>query len=142
VDYTEASGPKRARDVLGEEAVEAALRHGRAIVQVNAWRPIEGPVLRSPLALGDASSLRTEDLLATDQLFPDRVGEIYHLAYHPDQRFAFFPRMTRDEVVLLKGWDSRTDGRARLTPHSAFALPDEAGAPPRKSVEVRTFAVL
>lgn len=142
VDYTAASGPKRARDVLGEDFVDSALAAGAAIVQLNVWRPIEGPVLRAPLALGDASSLQSRDLVATEQVFPDRVGEIYHLAHRAEQRFAFASRMLRDEVLLLKGWDSRSDGRARLTPHSSFALPNEADAPPRQSIEVRTFAVL
>ncbi|MEM9073148.1 MAG: CmcJ/NvfI family oxidoreductase [Myxococcota bacterium] len=142
VDYTETSGPQRAADVLGVERVEAALRAGKAIVQVNAWRPIVGPVRRSPLAFADASSIRPGDLIATDQVFPERIGEIYHLRARADQRFGYFPNMTSDEVVLIKGWDSRTDGRARFTPHSAFALPNSDAAPARRSIEVRTFAIL
>ena len=62
---------------------------------------------RSPLALADASSVRPEDLIATDQVFPDRVGEIYHLAYDPAQRWYYAPEMSPDEVLLIKGWDSR-----------------------------------
>ena len=64
---------------------------GARIIQINVWRPIRGPVERSPLALADASSVRPEDLIATDQVFPDRVGEIYHLAYHPAQRWYYAP---------------------------------------------------
>ena len=79
---------------------------------------------RSPLALADASSVRPEDLIATDQVFPDRVGEIYHLAHNPAQRWYYAPLMTPDEVLLIKGWDSLDDGRARFTPHGAFDLPD------------------
>jgi hypothetical protein len=143
VDYTEASGPRRAADVLGEAEAERLLAAGARIVQVNVWRPIRGPVERSPLALADAASVRPQDLVATDQIFPDRVGEIYHLAYHPEQRWYYAPAMTRDEVVLIKGWDSLSDGRARFTPHSAFRLPQQrADAPPRESIEVRTFAVI
>ena len=34
------------------------------------------------------------------------------------------------------------DGRARFTPHGAFRLPDEdPGAPPRQSIESRTYLV-
>jgi hypothetical protein len=51
--------------------------------------------------------------------------------------------MTRDEVLLIKGWDSLDDGRARFTPHSAFTLPDTpAEAAPRESIEVRTLVVI
>ena len=107
------------------------------------WRPIRGPVQRSPLALADAGSVRPQDLVATDQVFPDRVGEIYHLAFHPAQRWYYAPEMARDEVLLIKGWDSRDDGRARFTPHSAFPLPQQRpDAPPRESIEIRTFAVI
>ena len=98
---------------------------------------------RSPLALADASSVRREDLIATDQVFPDRVGEIYHLAYDPTQRWYYAPRMTPDEVLLIKGWDSLEDGRARFTPHGAFELPDTPEhASPRESIEVRTLLVI
>lgn len=143
VDYTERSGPQRAGDVLGAAEVRRVAAAGARIVQVNVWRPIRGPVERSPLALADAASVRPQELVATDQIFPDRVGEIYHLAHHPAQRWYYAPAMTREEVLLIKGWDSLNDGRARFTPHSAFPLPRQrAAAPPRESIEVRTFAVI
>ncbi len=51
--------------------------------------------------------------------------------------------MTPDEVLLIKGWDSLDDGRAKFTPHSAFELPDtDQTAPPRESIEVRTLVVI
>ena len=143
VDYTTRSGPQRLKDVLGEAEAARLAAAGARIVQVNVWRPIRGPVERSPLALADASSVRPGDLVATDQVFPDRVGEIYHLAYHPQQRWYYAPRMTRDEVLLIKGWDSLDDGRARFTPHSAFEDPNTPeGAAPRESIEVRTLVVI
>ena len=143
VDYTERSGPQRVKDLLGEAEAERLSGAGARIIQLNVWRPIRGPVERSPLALADATSVRFEDLIATDQVFPDRVGEIYHLAYDPAQRWYYAPRMTADEVFLIKGWDSLEDGRTRFTPHGAFELPDtpEAAAP-RESIEVRTLAVI
>jgi hypothetical protein len=142
VDYTAKSGPQRVKDLLGEDEARRLEASGARIVQINVWRPIRGPVQRSPLALADAASVRPADLVATDQVFPDRVGEIYHLAYDPAQRWYFAPAMTPDEVLLIKGWDSLTD-RARFTPHGAFDLPDTpAGAPPRESIEVRTLVVI
>ncbi|SMF12979.1 hypothetical protein SAMN06265365_105174 [Tistlia consotensis] len=142
VDYTEASGPQRVRDILGEAEAARLAESGARIVQVNVWRPIRGPVERSPLALADAGTVRPRELVATDQIFPDRVGEIYHLSYAPTQRWYFAPRMTPDEVLLIKGWDSLDDGRARFTPHSAVELPDTpAAAAPRESIEVRTLMI-
>src|SRR5262249_13011810 len=129
VDYTLKSGPQRVRDFLGKAEAERLAKAGARILQANVWRPIRGPVERSPLALADAPSVRPEDLVASDQIFPDRVGEIYHLAYNPGQR------------LLIKGWDSLGD-RARFTPHSAFELPETpADAAPRESIEVRTLAI-
>ena len=142
VDYTVESGPKRAADALGADEVDRVLSSGGRIVQVNVWRPIRGPVLRTPIALADAGSVRPRELIATDQVFPDRVGEIYQLAHAPDQRWYWAPRMQRDEVLLIKGWDSLDDGRARFTPHGAFQLEDQdPQAPPRESIEVRTYLV-
>lgn len=142
VDYTIASGPKRAAAALGQQVVENVLSRGGRIMQINVWRPIHGPVLRSPLALADASSVPPTELVATDQVFPDRVGEIYHLVHSAGQRWFWVPRMSRDEVLLIKGWDSSDDGRARFTPHGARQLADQdPDAPLRESIEVRTYVV-
>jgi len=143
VDYTVKSGPQRVCEILGAAEVARLETSGARIFQVNIWRPIRGPVARAPLAVADASSVRPEELIATDQVFPDRVGEIYHLAHAPTQRWYFTPRMTRDEVVLIKGWDSLDDGRAKFTPHCAFELPgmDDA-APPRESIELRALVII
>lgn len=142
VDYTVKSGPQRAKDALGAAEVEGILAAGGRIVQVNVWRPIAGPVRRAPLALADAASIPAADLIATDQRFPDRTGEIYQLARGPGHRWYYAPEMTRDEVILIKGWDSLDDGRARFTPHGAFTHPDETpDLPARESIETRTYLV-
>ncbi|NEQ98888.1 MAG: methyltransferase [Cyanothece sp. SIO2G6] len=142
VDYTETSGPIRLAGLIGEERLDALLKAGKRVVQVNVWRSIAGVVQRSPLALADASSIAAHDLHATDQFFPDRVGEIYHLSHNPAQRWYYAPAMTPAEVLLIKGWDSDSQ-RARFTPHTAFELPEPAvNASPRESLEVRTYAIV
>jgi hypothetical protein len=137
-DYTDWSGPQRVRDVLGE-AAEPLLANRFAVVQV--WRPIRNPIEQNPLALCDARTLRTEDLIASERRYPDRVGETYQIAYNPDHEWTYFPRMQRDEALVFKVYDSMTDGRARFVPHTSFEdmsiLPD---ANPRESIEMRTFA--
>lgn len=139
-DYTERSGPQRVRDLLGEE--EAGIRLGRRFAEVNVWRPIVGPVGRTPLALLDARTLdEARDLVAADLVYGDRTGEIYDVAFHPGHRWFYFPAMTRDEVVLIKGYDAARDGRARFAPHTAFDHPDTtATTPARESIEMRAFA--
>ena len=142
VDYTVASGPQRAADVLGRETVDRVLDTGGRLAEINVWRPITGPVRRTPLAVADARSVDRDDLIATEQRFPDRTGEIYMLAHAPDQRWCWISGMTPDETLLLKGWDSLDDGRARFTPHGSFILPDQdSGMPPRESIETRAYLV-
>ena len=49
--------------------------------------------------------------------------------------------MEADQALLLKTYDSETDGRARFMGHSAFEHPGTpADAPRRESIEVRTMA--
>ncbi len=137
-DYTARSAPQRVRDFFGEEA-EGLLERRFAII--NLWRPITGPVLRSPLALCDAESLADENLVATDLKYPDRTGEIYSVTYNPAQRWFYFPKMEAEEVLLIRCFDSAKKGAARFSAHGAFEDPNSpAAAPPRESIEVRTFA--
>ncbi|MFX6888168.1 CmcJ/NvfI family oxidoreductase, partial [Acinetobacter baumannii] len=60
--------------------------------------------------------------------------------YNPAHRWYYVPRMTADEALLLKCYDSATDGRTRFCPHTAFVDPTTpADAAPRESIEVRTL---
>jgi len=137
-DYTAKSAPQRVRDLLGAEA--ETLLQGRYAI-INAWRPIRGPLLSSPLALCDAQSLEENNLVASDLRYPDRVGEIYAITYDPRQRWYYFPKMQADEVVLIRCFDSALHGAARFSAHGAFDDPTtSADAPPRESIEVRTLA--
>jgi len=137
-DYTEWSGPQRVREILPDEA-EQLLRQRFAIIQ--EWRAIDRPILSHPLALVDARSVSAADLLPAERRYPDRVGETYQLKYNPNHLWFYFPQMRRDEALVFKVYDSERDGRARFTPHSAFDDPTSpADAPPRQSIEVRTFA--
>lgn len=138
-DYTERSAPQRVRDLLGSEA-GALLKHRYAFI--NVWRPIREPVLSSPLAVCDWQSISPDDLIASDLRYRDRTGETYAVAHNPRHRWFYFPRMRRNEALLLKCFDSAMDGRARLTAHAAFDDPTTPpDAPPRESIEARTIAL-
>ena len=142
-DYTDWSAPKRVRDLLPAEEAEARLRS--RYVFVNVWRPLVGPVESAPLVLCDAGTLEVRDVIAADHVYDaGRRGETYRIAYHPAQKWYYFPRMRTDEVVLIKCFDSRTDVPARWSAHGAARLtaPPPPGAPPRESVEIRTVAFL
>ncbi len=138
-DYTDASAHQRVRDILPAEEVEARLRQRFAII--NVWRSIAGPVLTTPLALCDATSIRDTDLVACERRAKDRIGELQLVTYNPDHRWFWFSAMTRNEATLIKTFDSSLDGQARRSIHTAFVNPDApADAGPRKSMETRTLA--
>jgi hypothetical protein len=137
-DYTEWSGPQRVRDLLPAEA-EELLKRRFAVIQT--WRPIRNPVVTAPLAVADARSLPRQDMIRTERRYPDRVGEIYHIAYNPAHRWYYFPNMRRNEAIVFKTFDSATDGRARWTAHAAFDDPTSPpDAPQRESIEIRALA--
>jgi hypothetical protein len=136
-DYTDRSGPQRVRDLLGEAAT-TLIRHRFA--EINVWRPIKGPLLDSPLALCDAQTIAPEDFVATDLKYPNRTGETYSVLFNPRHRWYYFPKLERDEAVLIKCYDSERDGRARFTAHTAFDDPTTPpDAPPRESIEARAL---
>ena len=137
VDQTATSGANRVREHLPDEADE--LLKGRVQV-INLWRPIRGPLRDSPLAMLDGTTVKASDLVASDLIYPNRSGETYSVTFNPDHRWFYFPKMTPDEAILLKCYDSATDGRTRFGPHTAFTDPTTpADAPPRESIELRTL---
>ena len=135
-DYTLKSGPQRVRDLLPSEA-DALLRNRFAVI--NVWRPISGPVQESPLAVCDAQSMVQDDFVKHVLRYRDRDGEVYSVAYNPNHRWYYIPNQKKEEVLLLKCYDS-DEHRSRFTAHSAFEDPTSPhDAPPRESIEVRTL---
>jgi hypothetical protein len=119
---------------------------------VNVWRPIQRePVENWSLCALDGSTLAQGDVHPTTivrfnnapggriggtvaghgsqvvdlsgNVVPVRLGETTTPLHAPGHRWIFFPRMTCDEVLLLKVFDSRRDGRTRCGCHSAFFDP-------------------
>ena len=136
-DYTVGSGPQRVRDLMGGEADELLKRR---FAFINVWRPIKGPVVNTPLTVCDARSAAPEDFVVCQMRYADRTGEIYTVTHSPAHRWLYFPRMTTDETILIKCYDSREDV-ARFAPHVAFEDPaTPPGAAPRESIEIRTVA--
>ncbi|ALL70194.1 hypothetical protein K788_0001462 (plasmid) [Paraburkholderia caribensis MBA4] len=137
-DQTFVSGPRRVRDHLPPHEAEELLK-GRVAI-VNLWRPIGWTVESSPLALCDARSIAPTDLVPSDLIYQDKVGETYAFVYNPKHHWYYFPLMTPEELLLLKIYDSAGDDIARLTAHTAFDDPSSPpDARPRRSIELRTL---
>lgn len=176
-DYTLTSAPQRLRDLsktpgindtfqfllpdgkslLDADAVESLLPDGRFCI-INVWRNItQNPVETNPLALCDAATVRPENLVVFEIHYHDRIGENYFAKHADYHQWYFYPRLTRDEVLLIKQWDSfgelarsngaNSDSIAPSSPctfsfHSAFEDPESSSdAPDRWSIEVRCVAL-
>jgi len=147
-DYTETSGPRRAREILTARGREDLLGHRFAFV--NLWRPILGPVQDVPLALCDARTVTPADIVDTpihhyvesDLTTPSHSGEIQSLRYAAAHRWFYVSDMQPPEVLLLKCYDVPAGGRARFMPHTGFKHPIcPPDFTPRESIEARTLVV-
>ena len=137
-DYTVASGPQRVHDIVLGDA-QALLQ--RRVAFYNVWKPLYRRVDELPLAMCDATTHDAADMLRMDLKYRERTGEIYVMRYSPRHRWVYFPQMQAAQALLLKTYDSMTDGRARFMGHTAFEDPNtRPDAPKRESIEVRTMA--
>src|SRR6266516_7066447 len=88
-------------------------------------------------AIGDVRrhAAAQDDMLKMALRYRERAGEIFVMRHSASHRWWYFPKMSPENVLLLKTYESETDGRARFLGHSAFddpnTLPD---APTRESI--------
>ncbi|GIK01906.1 hypothetical protein Aspvir_005947 [Aspergillus viridinutans] len=135
IDQSYAASRDRVSYHLPDEAPE--LLKGRYQI-INVWRPIR-TILKDPLAVADAHSVPDDDLVPTKLIYPNRVGETYGVRPDPGFKWYFRYAQPPELVTLIKCFDSKTDGRARRVPHSAFVDPATEGEAPRESIEVRAL---
>jgi len=129
---------------------------------INVWRPIKDTVYDYPLALADFRTLDVErDLVKTELRFPPWLDdkETFSVKYNPNQKWYYWSRMTPNEVLIFKCYDSQSQKLASfnasvgadnlsllrdvsgLAPHSAFLDEEgEASGIKRQSIEVRALA--
>jgi len=137
-DYTAESGPVRVKQLLGDEAEDLL---SRRVAFFNVWKPIRRVVEEHPLAMCDVTSAPQADFFKLFLHYRDRIGENYVMRHSDGHKWWYFPKMTPEKVIVLKTFDSETDGRARFVGHSAFEDPTSPpDAPFRESVEIRTIA--
>jgi hypothetical protein len=119
---------------------------------INVWRPINGPVIKDPLAVCDSRTVLDEELIPVTANLPAKgtgmkystitAGqkfELFYAKYNPQHKWHYASGMTSEEVLLIKCFDSIRDGKtARRVPHSAFVDPKTKDLDfVRESVEVR-----
>lgn len=134
IDQTKASAEERVRYHMGDEAPELLKSRVRLI---NVWRPLNGPVVASPLAFADSRSVSENQLEGVQHRYPHRVGETAGVKYSAEGKWHYLSGMRNDERILLQCYDSKDGAR---TPHSAFVDPrTKDDWPGRESIEVRAL---
>lgn len=128
---------------------------------INVWRPLKNPVYDYPLALVDFRTVDVQnDIVPTKMIYPSPLpsGEVYSVAQNPKHRWCYWSKMTPDEVILLKCYDSASRALstvkrsaaqvdetqlkdvAGLAPHTGFYdVEAEKEGPSRNSIEVRAL---
>ena len=103
--------------------------------------------------------MNPEDLVVFEIHYHDRVGENYFAKHAVQHSWWYYPAITRDEVILIKQWDSfgelarsagaRADSSVEgaqapctFSFHTAFKDPTiPPGSPDRQSIEVRCIVL-
>jgi hypothetical protein len=149
VDYAPSWAEEHFCDLLREKLAHdeqeiARLSRGRFVI-LNAWRNISHqPIQQDPLAVCDESSvIKPDDYIASDFYTKTNSGKQIRMASRnaSKHRWYYYPQMTRDDVLLMKMYDSDTTKAARSCFHTAFVdptAPDDA--PARESIEIRAVA--
>lgn len=87
----------------------------------------------------DVQTSDESDFFKLHLRYRDRDGENYVMKPSDKHQWWYFPKITPEQVILLKTYDS-ADGVAKFVGHSAFEDPTtREGAPMRESVEIRTI---
>lgn len=134
-DYSRTGAEQRLVDIVGESRAQAFRAAGFGFV--NVWRPVERVIRSSPLGFIWPRSMRPEDWMDIDLVYPDRMGQILGVAANPEHEWFYTSGMRPDEAVIFNIYDNR--GRPHLA-HSALDLQGDAQVTsPRKSIESRTL---
>jgi hypothetical protein len=132
VDQSYYGAELRLRAEMGPEADQLLTRRYQII---NIWRPIE-TIFKDPIGVADARSVPDADLVEAEMTEDGFRGRQWVVLYNRDHAWYYKHGMTREEVLLIKCFDSKS-GVARRALHSAFEDPAYRGRESRQSIEVR-----
>ena len=146
MDYTDTTTWTDYLAVHNEQPPNSAVR----TISLNFWRGLSTVVDDYPLAICDARSVKKKDLFetvvfgygASNYSWHDIGIETYSVKYSEDQQWYYFPRMTPEEVLVIKSYDS-LGVIGNTCPHSAFNNPAaNPDSPPRRSIELRVLCFI
>jgi hypothetical protein len=124
---------------LSEREIQPFSRY----VLYQSWRVLSDPPQDYPLAVCDARTVATADLVPLEYHLTSDEGDVTYRSRgsrHSDRhQWWYYPDATIDEMLVFIGFDSaRPDTR---TLHVAFEDPTAQHPVPRSSIETRYFAL-
>jgi len=134
-DYSTSGAKHRLIDLVGEKRANEFENGHYGFV--NIWRPVENVIKTSPLGFIRPSSVKADDWMTIELIYPDRIGQILGVAANEDHDWFYLSEMTPDEIAIFNIYDN--GGRPFLG-HSALDMENASDTlPPRKSIESRTL---
>jgi hypothetical protein len=105
---------------------------------LSLWRPLR-TVTRDALACGDKTTIPDEMLRTWNNMRATGLGhQAWAVTYSPSQQFYYRSQMDIDDIILIKLFDTHTNGHARCCPHTSFQTEDDHGSA-RDSIETRVL---
>ncbi|KDN68941.1 hypothetical protein CSUB01_09359 [Colletotrichum sublineola] len=148
-------------EALGAKHIRALDYQARYQI-ITVWRPFEQPVRDWPLAICDARTVDTADLIPSDVIYPTFVTENYLAHYNEQNQWYWLPDHKPNEVLVFKALDSAQPDSFRefytckllfcsiianheqpaACVHGAFPHPQQdETAPARESIDMRLLVL-
>lgn len=134
-------------------SISPAMLFSHRVLVLNLWRSTGArPLERNPLALCDSRTIKREDLM--EIALPGYNGQtlnpplqVFTARHNPEQKWYYFPNLTREEVMVFRTFDSHPDGEDGNgtfipTLHSAISVPGQDEKDMRESCEARVLCLL
>lgn len=140
MDYTDRTTWDRYLALHGETVPNAD-----HVYALNFWRPLSESVDDNPLAICDARTVESSDLLEVDVYgyggqnysWHDIGIETFSVSASKNHRWYYYPDMTPDDVLVIKSYDS-AGVVGTTSPHGSFVHPNPRGIA-RRSIELRVL---
>jgi len=145
--------PSYVNNFKRNEQLKMALDHGARLVCLNLWRSVsDEPMARMPLAVCDRRSIARADVQSVplgDVGGGDAGGdgqgyqhEIMIASHSDEHEWVYFPKLTKEEVMVFVTFDSGPGDDFVPTLHTAIDLPGTEGLAGRESCEIRVNALV
>ncbi|EPS38798.1 hypothetical protein H072_7423 [Dactylellina haptotyla CBS 200.50] len=121
---------RRLRFHLPEQSREILQQQCRYQI-INIWRPLVDTVIDYPMTMCDYSTVSTSDALTVDLFEAGYCEQMYYFRHSPEHKWYYVKEQTKDEILLIKCFDSGSPGIGSKT--------DSEACPPSVQGKIRFF---